>query len=604
MASKQTVIKTKKSVKKSKNEDGSNTISGSNGKKKIETQNKVDILPSPILLEEKNVTKDIDNPAPQIAALNNISITPAILWGIAIALGLSFDFLFWEQLAGVNYFIFLGLCVIGGLIVLRSDGHKPAFNTLLLLIPLVFFAVFSFLRREPLTSFLAYALSLFSLGVFAVTYLGGKWYLYRLSTYIYKFFLLVFDMIGRPLGYILQTQKQRLNNGSERKGSPLWGLVRGLLISLPIVFCLGSLLASGDLVFNQKINEFFEDFTQEKILDNIQRVMLIAGCAYLAAGVFIHSLLKSKDEELSDETKSAVKPFMGFTETSVVLVSVSVLFILFVGVQFKYFFGGETNIGVTGYTYSQYARRGFNELITVAFISLMIVVGLRGVVRIESELQRRIYTGLNILLIGLVLIILVSAYQRISLGIDWHGYSRLRLYPKIFLIWLAILFIAEAVLITIKQERFFALSLVLATFGFASTISLINIDASTVRHNVYRAWHGKNLNVAHLASLSDDAIPALANEFLSPTLPDTTRDGVGAILACYTYFEDRPHISPYDWRSFNLSRSQAHEALEEIRPHLKGYVIKYDRHPVQVKTPTNVLYDCIYYPYRELEEEE
>lgn len=538
------------------------------------------------------------------SVLKPLAVPPGILLGIALLLGLSFDYLFWEQLAGVNYAIFLGLCVVGGLIVFTAAGRIPAIGSLLLLIPVVFFGVFAFLRREPLTLFLAYTLSLFSIGVFAVTALGGKWYLYRLSTYIFKFFQLIGGMTGRPLGFILQTRNHQMKNGVMGKKSPWLGIARGLLISLPIVLCLGSLLAAGDLVFDQKVNEFFEDFTAEKIFENVQRGLLIAGCAYFSAGVFLHSLMNSHDEKLSVESESAIKPFLGFTETSVVLVSICVLFILFVSVQFQYFFGGETNIGVAGYTYSQYARRGFNELIAVAFISLMIVVGLRGVVRLENELQWRVYTGLNVLLIGLVLVILVSAYQRISLGIDWHGYSRLRLYPRIFLLWLGILFITVAILIATKQERFFAFALVLATFGFAATISLFNIDAATVRHNVYRAWHGKNLNVAHLASLSSDAVPVLAEEYLSSNLPDETRDGVGAILACYAYFEDNPHISPYDWRSFNLSQSEAHEALEKVRPHLAGYVIKYERHPVQVKTPTDALYTCVYNPYIEREEEE
>lgn len=563
-----------------------------------------DNKPDPQTLpEEKNV------PLPPIATPTEpqpdspkISISPTILWGVTLVLGLSFDFLFWDQLSGINYFIFLVLCVLGGWFVLRSSGDTPSPRTLLLLIPLVFFALFSFLRREPLTSFLAYALSLFSLGVFAVTYFGGKWYLYRLSTYIAKSVFLIADMIGRPAGFIIQTRKQQRADGG-KKSSALWALLRGLLISLPILFCLGTLLASGDLVFNQKISDFFEDFTPEKISEYIQRIALIAGCTYCLAGVFIHSYLNSRDEKITPTSSATIKPFLGFTETAVVLISISILFILFVGVQFKYFFGGETNIGVAGFTYSQYARRGFNELITVAFISLVIVIGLRGIVRLESDLQQKIYTGLNILMIVLVLTILASAYQRISLGIDWHGYSRLRLYPRIFLIWLAVLFVAVAVLIFIKQERYFALSVVLAAFGFAASIALFNVDAATVKHNVYRAWHGKNLNVAHLASLSDDAVPALAAEFLSPALPEETRDGVGAILACYAYFEYKPHISPYDWRSFNLSQSEAHKALEEIRPQLAGYVIKLDRRPVQVKTPTDALYDCIYSPYRDLEEE-
>lgn len=564
-------------------------------------------LPEKPILDSPEVKPNTEEAIPlrsEFVTTEEAVVPSRFLWGIVLALGVSFDFLFWKQLPGLNYLVFIVLCSTGGLAFILLNGTRPAINGLLLLIPTVFFGVFSFWHREPLTVFLSYALSLFSMGVFAVTSLGGKWYLYRISTYLYKFFRLIRDMIGRPVGLFRQINKQQVTNGMQINRFPVFGVIRGLLISLPIVLCLGSLLASGDLVFDQKLNEFFEDFTLDKISEYIRRLFIIAAVAYLSAGVFLHSIVTSRDEKISIDTTSSVKQFLGFTETLVVLVSVSFLFTLFVGVQFKYFFGGETNIGVAGYTYSQYARRGFNELITVAFISLVIVIGLRGIVRLESELQRKVYAILNIVLIGLVLVILLSAYQRISLGIAWHGYSRLRLYPRIFLIWLGALFVVVAILLALRRERFFAFALVLSTFGFAATISLFNIDAATVKHNIFRAWHGRNLNVAHLASLSSDAVPALVEEYLSPSLPKETRDGVGAILACYAFFEDSPHNFPYDWRSFNYSYYRAHIALEKVRPHLKGYYIKFERRPVQVKTPMDTLYNCVYNPYIEREEAE
>ena len=560
------------------------------------------VLPEQPILSERVVQavvaqEKIGQPEEK-AVGEKMRIKPSHLWSIAIFLGLMFDYLFWEQILGINYAIFLILCLIGGLFVLISSGLKPALNSLFLIAPSVFFIIIAFFRQEPLTVFLAYSLSLFSVGLFAVTYVGGRWAFYRLSNYFRKFFLLLGDMIARPLGFIRQTRKEQLERGVDTKRPFMWGLLRGLLMALPIVFCLGSLLTSADLVFNQKMDDFFKEFTFEKITENIQRLVLIVGYAYLLAGIFLHSALRSGDDKLIGEDKPLIKPFWGFTETAVILVSVSLLFLAFVIVQFQYFFGGETNIGIAGYTYSQYARRGFNELVTVAFFSLVLILSLSSLTRWENELQRKIHTGLNILLIALVLIILVSAYQRISLGIDWHGFSRLRLYPRIFLIWLGLLFVAVIALELARLERHFAFAVVLVSFGFAASLALFNVDAAIAQHNVFRAWHGKNLNIPHLASLSTDAIPALAEEFLSPSLPEETREGVGAILACYKYFEDDPHISPYDWRSFNLSRWKAHEALKTIRPHLAGYVVKYNKWPVRIQTPSNILYNCQDYTNR------
>ena len=113
---------------------------------------------------------------------------------------------------------------------------------------------------------------------------------------------------------------------------------------------------------------------------------MILFIAYLIAGIFLHAATKGKDEKLFREGKYVLKPFLGITETAVVLGCVTVLFAIFVGIQFQYFFGGEVNIGIEGYTYSQYARRGFNELIWVAFISLIMLLGLGAVTNCAVKL--------------------------------------------------------------------------------------------------------------------------------------------------------------------------------------------------------------------------
>lgn len=508
---------------------------------------------------------------------------------IALLSGWIFDFLFWEQKVGVNFALFLFVSLALGLTVLLWEGYKPAHPSLWLILPFSFFAVVAFVRREPLTSFLAITFALFSLGLFATNYLGGRWYLYHMSDYLQKLMLLIADLLAKPFGFLWQASREAADSDGKARALPIFGLLRGMLIALPILLCFGTLLASADVVFNQKLDDFFDG---ERISEYVQRFFLILLLAYLLIGTVLHAATRSMDEKVTQEKQSFIKPFLGFTESVVVLGSVSGLFLLFVIVQFQYFFGGEKNIGVQGYTYSQYARRGFNELVMVAVFSLIMLVALSAVTRRDHESQRRVYSGLSVAVVSLVMVMLVSAFQRISLAIGWHGYSRLRLYPRIFLIWLALLLITVAVLEIFRRERYFTLATLLASFGFAASITLFNVDAAIVKLNVYRSWHGRNLNVPHLAELSDDAVPALADDFLRGNLPISTREGVGAILSCYRYFEDTPHISPYDWRSFNYSSWRAHQALQEVRPELAGYVIRYNKYPVRVRTPGGFLYEC------------
>lgn len=518
---------------------------------------------------------------------------PMRLLAVVLLLGWLFDYLFWKQSIGVNFALFLVLCLIGGGLLLFSEGYKPHGNTLWLLIPFLFFGVISFLRQEPVTMFLAFTFALIAVGLLATSYLGGRWHLYRLSDYLEKSFLLIGDLAIRPVLYTGQARKVARQTPKEANNFPVAGVMRGFAIALPIVICFGSLLASADLVFNQKINEFFDG---QKIIEKIAQLLIILSCAYLLAGVLLHAVLKSRDEKITADDKPILKPFLGFTESAVVLGSVAFLFLTFVVIQFQYFFGGQTNIGVEGYSYSQYARRGFNELVIVAFFSLVLILGLSALTRREKDAQKKIYSGLSVIVVALVMVILVSAYQRISLAIDWHGFSRLRLYPRVFLIWLGILLVVVAVLELLRRERYFALAAVLASIGFAVSLSLINVDAAIVSHNVPRTLHNRNLNVAHLASLSMDAVPALVKEFNSSAYPQWVHEGIGAALTCYLHQDSMQELDWNDWRSYNLSRWQAHAALQNVEKYLQEYSLN-DREywDIKVKTPGHIWYPCHYY---------
>ena len=312
------------------------------------------------------------------------------------------------------------------------------------------------------------------------------------------------------------------------------------------------------------------------------RVVLILIGAYALAGVILHAAQKSTDEKRTGE-KPLVSQFLGFTEAAVVLGAVVLLFAIFVGFQFRYFFGGQTNIGVQGYTYSEYARRGFGELVAVAFFSLLLFLVLSAIVRRNSQAQRWAFSGLGIGMVLLVGVMLVSAFQRLLLYEAAYGFSRLRMYTHIFMIWLGVLLAVVLVLELLRRERFFPLAALLAAIGFAATLALINVDGSIVRQNVARAKAGQGLDVAYLASLSTDSLPALVQAYQSPDLPAGTREAVGAALVCRTYeYSGRTRT---DWRSFTLTQFLGDSALKPIQASLKQYKLIEDDRPISVTSP-------------------
>ena len=87
-----------------------------------------------------------------------------LVWIVALVLGWGFDFLFWGKPIGINFAIYLTACLLGGCLVLLTNERKPAFKSLWLVLPFIFFATITFLRQEPLTIALSIMGTLISLG--------------------------------------------------------------------------------------------------------------------------------------------------------------------------------------------------------------------------------------------------------------------------------------------------------------------------------------------------------------------------------------------------------------------------------------------------------
>ena len=129
---------------------------------------------------------------------------------------------------------------------------------------------------------------------------------------------------------------------------------------------LAVLLANADAVFDQQLQAIFQYLRLEKLAEYLYRLSYILILAYIFTGVLLYALLSSAKEKVSTGGAPRLRPFLGWLEAVTVLACVDLLFIFFVAIQFRYFFGGQTNISFEGFTYSAYARRGFGELLAVA----------------------------------------------------------------------------------------------------------------------------------------------------------------------------------------------------------------------------------------------
>lgn len=497
-----------------------------------------------------------------------------ILW-TAILVAWTFDFLFWEKSPGISFAIFIGITLGAGIFLFKSENQSPSRRAWWLLLPIALFAIGTFIRREPFTTFINYLLTLVLMGILAHTLRGGRWLSYSLSDYIAAFFYLALAAFTKPV--VIFPRKHNPTE-EENKRPSIWRralpFLRGVLIAIPILGLLASLLSSADPIFASYLENFLSVFKIKNLPEYIFRAFYILTLAYLLSGIYIHAITHNKEEILIGEEKPWMPSFLGFTEAAIVLGSIDTLFVTFVGIQFQYFFGGKTNIHLEGYTYAEYARRGFSELLAVAVFSLLIFLGLSTISRRETTWQRRSFSGLGIGLMGLVAIILVSAFQRLLLYEQAFGFTRLRTYSHIFMVWLGVLLAAVVGLELIKKQRAFALASLIAVIGFGLTINLINVDQLIVVQNVQRVSNGGTvigpsrieppaeikLDTNYLQTLSTDGTPSLIKAQQNPTLAQNYRDELAAILACQiAQMADERDQKP--WESYHWAEENAWRKL-------------------------------------------
>lgn len=249
--------------------------------------------------------------------------------------------------------------------------------------------------------------------------------------------------------------------------------------------------------------------------------------------------------------------------------SVDMLFALFIVIQARYLFGGHANITIEGYTYADYARRGFYELLMVSFMTMLLALAVNSMTHRKRE-REALFRALTGIMIGLTLLLLAAAYYRLHLYQDAYGFTRIRVMSGVFMFWLGVLLITLLVTILRHTPNWFGMGVLLTAAGFVLTLNVINMDGFIARQNITRFDDSGKLDVAYLLTLSDDAIPVVANLLDRRDLPDDMRETllVGLGHRFYLLDTDRAdwHLLGYHW-----GKDRAWHALNDHRVTLQAY---------------------------------
>lgn len=344
---------------------------------------------------------------------------------------------------------------------------------------------------------------------------------------------------------------------SNRSGQAA-AVLRGLLIALPLVIIFGALFMAADAVFEHMVTRAF-GFSIDQVISHI----IFGGFwAWITAGFLWVALVQQPAEATLAEKPQAFT--LGLTETVIVLGLLNLLFLSFVLVQFRYFFGGAALVEAsTGLTYADYARRGFFELTAVSALVLPVLILSHYLLPKAQAAQERVYRWLAAALVVQLFVIMASAMKRMILYERAFGLTELRLYTTAFMIWLAALFIWFGVTVLRGRWERFAAGVLVSGYVALVTLHGLNPDALIARVNVSRLEIGRRFDSQYLTTLSADAVPVLLNAL--PKLEEPDRRFVAQQLLDRWGGERQG-----DWRTWNWGRNRAQSAVRAQLPELKS----------------------------------
>ncbi len=497
-----------------------------------------------------------------------------LLFGLII--GVSFDIFFYHKTLGISYIIFIVLVLavflasFGG--CLRKLNNQAWFFVIPILLLSSTFFIFSN-QVFKILNFLIVPIFVIMLSSLVANINKSDWSDIRFIGDIAKRIFVPFRFIHRPF-LLLSRMTDNSDKGSKSRILPK--VVIGILISIPLLAIILWLLSSADIVFKN----IFISIPLLKIFKHFLIIILVS----VYAICFLLALLKAFDERKKStngavstnsipstnsnantdgisSTKIQWKLFLDPVVLLTILILVNAIYAIFSFIQFRYLFGGSSFVLPSSFTYAEYARRGFAELVIVTVINFGILIF--GITFVKKD-SKRIFTIIRAFLTLLVIftfILLISAFYRMLVYEQAYGFTYLRIFVQVFMIMLFFLFIIN-IIYTWYQKLPIIKTYFIISLAIYIIMNFANVDKIIANNNINRYFKTGQIDMVYLKGLSYDAVPEMEEFFISVKDSQDPKDKQIA-NEIPDYFKGRQLDlkNQKSWQSYNISRNKAENII-------------------------------------------
>lgn len=337
--------------------------------------------------------------------------------------------------------------------------------------------------------------------------------------------------------------------------------VLGLIVSIPLFLVVASLLSSADSAFADLLSDFGRNIGGD-IFEIVWKLLLSlpVGC-YLFAGIYGAANKRGTAMVDKEGVISTCKVFALAPAVSVyaALTGICLLYVMFIFLQGSYYISAIRGILPEGFTYSEYARQGFFELVQVSMINIGILLAAELFSKTKG-LMLKVYRFVVSLL---TVFLIITAMTKMMLYIQAYGLTQLRVISSAFMIFLAAVFL----LIMVSQFKalpVMRLTVCIFALGF-SVMMMANMDGQIARYNLVRYQSGTldDLPEQTLYRCGAAAVPAIYEVWEDEQDPDRKEKWQDIIVRIGHQYE-YSYIEKTVIKKWNLTRHQASSYTDSI----------------------------------------
>ena len=228
----------------------------------------------------------------------------------------------------------------------------------------------------------------------------------------------------------------------------------GTVLAVPVLLRLALTLVSADAAFESAFQEFYWRVMETYPIRCFQLVISIPVTLYLYGLVF-GSMRRDKPRltpERADELLERTR-VLPPTLTLGFITPIVLLYLVFCFTQRAYFFSAFNSELPTGFSYAEYARRGFFELCGVSAFNICMVLVLMYLTRHGEGL--RVFKVYSLVFCLLSIVFVAIALSKMFMYIQNYGLTPKRLYTSVFMIFLTGCFLLLIITVFRRGEKGF-----------------------------------------------------------------------------------------------------------------------------------------------------